>query len=298
MRSLRVAALGLGVAGFGPSAAAAGSGIEPRTFAPVAAQDSAPQEAVPDREVLRGVVRDRSGHAVVGADVEAWLRPQDHLHPLGSPVVFGSGDSMLDRVRATTDDRGGFRLEVLRGHAYSVAASWRDETGTRSVTRVHDEATAGERLRLLEVDPPPTVRMRVESIPIAFRHEPMRLTVYLDGKNPLPVFDTELDLETHVGKDITVAIPYDTESGDFVAVLSHVRGVLQSGAASLRASSPYVRQRRVSTIEANVRVVDGDGSPLDGVTLETFGVRNAGAWFAGKTDGHGRASLVFPVSSD
>ncbi|MCA8968423.1 MAG: hypothetical protein KDC95_01515 [Planctomycetes bacterium] len=298
MRSLRVAALGLGVAGFGSSAVAAGSGTGPGALASVAARAGAPQEAVSDRDVLRGVVRDRDGHAVVGADVEAWLRPQDHFHPLGSPVAFGGGNGMLDHLWATTDDRGGFRLEVLRGHCYSVAASWRGETGKRSVTRVYDAATAGERLRLVEVDPPPSVRLRVESIPIAFRHEPMRLTVYLDGQNPLPVFDTELDLEAHVGTDMTAEMPYDTEIGAFVAVLSHARGVLQTGAASLRASSPYVRQRRVSTVETNVHVVDADGSPLDGVTLETFGVRNAGAWFAGKTDGHGRASLVFPVSSD
>lgn len=236
------------------------------------------------RAEIRGVVRSLEGAPVVGARVEAWLRPSTGLETY----------EIEDSVVAKTDARGRFRVSVLDGYAYSVAASWRGREGQLAHAEVHEGVRAGRLLRLQESElrlGPSTVRVDYDArAPLYARGLSVR--VELPGANPRILFEAAVAR----GVEQEFELPFVGPSRRVqVFVLSDDR-VLQTQSFAVRSVPLALRFGLPVPTTVSVQVADDAGKPIPHARIEAQDAMRQLWSYAGKTDASGAASAVFVPS--
>ncbi len=274
--SVLFASAGLAVAWLATASPRAATQAEDR----VQAQERA-QEA---RSEVIGVVRDRSGKAVEGAQVRLWLSPSLDYVSLG----------VEDEVRATTDAAGRFRASLLMSFPYSAVATWTVDGQARQ-SEVHARCETSQLQRLTEpiaatAGPGAKLRLhvtRAQNEPDAGFVGSARLRVYSDGLNPLLLGEAPLDAELRA----TIAVPFVGRGGFVTALLYDDRGLLEKQIVKLSGDETPWDLRYVAAQRIRLRVVDENNTPVRDARIDSL-YRDSTHWRnEGRVNEQGEASL-------
>ncbi|MCA8968169.1 MAG: carboxypeptidase regulatory-like domain-containing protein [Planctomycetes bacterium] len=240
------------------------------------------------RTTLRGSLRDAAGAVVEGATVEAWYSPR-----LSDSMPFTSG--IEDVVTTKTDDRGHFRLTLLRGTVYSVAAYWTTPDGEHRQSSIVD--TMGDRVLSLEQSEEASgqrldVRVRGDRVVFGVRGE-LRATVFVDAANSRRIATKPI-----VGTDpVLFDVPFTAEHSVVKVLLEDAIGPISIHAQRMPKTRKNFDIRVLLTLPTgppvHFRVVDTAGKPIASATLVSRArLTESAPWRPhATTDEDGRATL-------
>lgn len=236
------------------------------------------------RSEVFGVVRDRSGKTVEGAQVRLWLRPCLDYVSLG----------VEDEVLTTTDAAGRFRANLLASFPYSAVATWTaDGQARQSEVLARCETSRLQRLTepvAATAGPGAKLRLHVtreQNEPDAGFVGSARLRVYSDGLNPLLLGEAPLDAELRA----TIAVPFVGWGGCVTALLCDDRGLLEKQVVTLSGDETPWDLRYVAAERIRLRVFDENGQPVRDARIDSL-YRNSKHWRNEATvNEHGEASL-------
>ncbi len=228
----------------------------------------------PPRDGIFGEVKGRDGKVFAGALVTL-------LH-VAHPALVDA--QYVDRVTATTDERGRFRAELLAGMQYVVWATASGADGTYRCTDVATDVLAGVPVLLREDEPRWRRRVRLQidpswQAPLQF-FASCRVGPFL-LREPQAVVDGVAVLPEWPGTSITVAGIAEDQNVFLTGFSTTLGGLRSARTASAKTSGTAPPDdeallRELSTVhdqtvgprtEYTLRFVDADGKPVPGVRL-------------------------------